>query len=63
MDRDPNVTLVIDKQEYALRAEPVEAADERAQVMAAFHAKYGWTDSVVGFFRGADPSIMHMIAR
>ncbi len=58
--RDPNVTLVIDKQEYTLRAEPVEADDERAQVMTAFNQKYGWSDTVIGWFRGARPKILRL---
>ncbi len=60
VDRDPNVTLVIGKQEYALRAESVEADDERAQVMAAFNAKYGWSDTMTGWFRGARPKILRL---
>ena len=58
--RDPNVRLVIGKQQYALRAEPVEASDERAQVMAAFNAKYGWSDTMIGWFRGAHPKILRL---
>ena len=60
VDRNPNVTLVIGEQEYALRAEPVEADDERAQVMAAFNEKYGWSDTVIGWFRGARPKILRL---
>jgi hypothetical protein len=60
VDRDPTVRLVIGKQEYALRAEPVEADDERAQVMAAFNAKYGWSDTMLGWFRGARPKILRL---
>jgi hypothetical protein len=58
--RDPNVTLVIGDREYALRVDFVEAEDERARVTAAFNAKYGWTDTVVGWFRGARPKIMRL---
>jgi len=58
--RDPSVTLEIGEQEYALRADFVEADDERALVMAAFNAKYGWTDTVFGWFRGARPKIMRL---
>jgi hypothetical protein len=60
VDRNPNVTRVIGKQQYALRAEPVEADDERAQVMAAFNAKYGWSDTMFGWFRGARPKILRL---
>ena len=58
--RDPNVTLVIGDREYALRVDFVEVEDERALVMAAFNAKYGWTDTVTGWFRGARPKIMRL---
>ena len=58
--RDPNVTLVIEDHEYALRVDFVEAEDERALVTAAFNAKYGLTDTVVGWFRGARPKIMRL---
>ena len=58
--RDPAVKLVIGDREYALRAEFVEADDERALVMAAFNAKYGWQDSMLGWFRGARPKIMRL---
>ena len=58
--RNPAVTLVVGEQEYALRADFVEAEDERALVNAAFNAKYGWTDTVVSWFRGARPKIMRL---
>jgi hypothetical protein len=58
--RDPNVTLVIDEKEYALRVELVEAEDERALVTAAFNEKYGWSDSMIGWFRGGRPKIMRL---
>jgi hypothetical protein len=58
--RDPNVKLVIDDKEYSLRADLVEADDERARVTAAFNEKYGFTDTVVGWFRGANPKIMRL---
>jgi hypothetical protein len=58
--RDPDVRLVIGEREHALRVEFVEADDERALVMAAFNAKYGWTDSVIKWFRGARPKIMRL---
>jgi len=58
--RDPAVKLLIGEQEYALRADFVEADDERALVMAAFNAKYGWQDTMFGWFRGARPKIMRL---
>jgi hypothetical protein len=58
--RDPNVKLVIDDREYALRADFVEAEDERARVTAAFSEKYGWQETMVGWMRGARPKIMRL---
>lgn len=58
--RDPAVRLVIGETEYALRADFVEAEDERALVTAAFNAKYGWFDTLLGWFRGARPKIMRL---
>jgi len=58
--RDPSLKLVIGDTEYALRADFVEAEDERARVTAAFNAKYGWVDSMLGWLRGARPKIMRL---
>jgi hypothetical protein len=58
--RDPHVKLEMSDQEYALRADFVEAEDERALVTAAFNAKYGWTDTLLGWLRGARPKIMRL---
>ena len=60
VDRNPNVTLVIGEQEFALRADLVEADDERALVTKAFNDKYGWSDSMISWFRGARPKIMRL---
>jgi hypothetical protein len=58
---NPSVKLVIDDKEYGLRADFVEADDERARVIAAFNEKYGWSDTVIGwFFRGPRPKIMRL---
>jgi hypothetical protein len=62
--RNPaDVVLRIEKKEYPLRAEFIESEKLRERVTAAFHAKYGWTDSLVHVFRGGRPNIMHMISR
>jgi hypothetical protein len=58
--RDPNVKLKIGEQEFPLRVDFVEAEDERALVTAAFNQKYGWSDTVIGWFRGARPKIMRL---
>jgi hypothetical protein len=61
--RSPDVKLVIGEEEYPLRVEPVEGDDERALVMKAFNQKYGWSDTVIGWFRGARPTILRLAAR
>jgi hypothetical protein len=58
--RDPNVKLKIGDQEFPLRVDFVEAEDERALVTAAFNEKYGFSDTVIGWFRGARPKIMRL---
>jgi len=62
--RDPaDVVLRIEGVEYPLRAEFIENEKLRERVTAAFHAKYGWVDSLVHMTRGGRPNIMHMISR
>ena len=58
--RTPDVTLVVDGKEYALRVDLVEAEDERALVTKAFNEKYGWSDTMIGWFRGDHPKIMRL---
>jgi opacity protein-like surface antigen len=58
--RNPNVKLVVGDEEYALRADFVEAEDERALVLAAFNEKYGVSDTLVGWFFHRTPKIMRL---
>ena len=62
--RDPSdVVLRIEDKEYPLRAEFIENNGLRERVIAAFRAKYGWSDGIIHFVRGKRPNIMHMISR
>ncbi len=62
--RNPSdVVLRIEGKEYPLRAELIESEKLRERVTEAFHAKYGWTDSLVHLTRGGRPNIIHMISR
>jgi hypothetical protein len=62
--RNPSdVVLRIEGTEYPLRAEFIENEKLRERVTAAFHAKYGWKDTLVHWMRGSHPNIMHMISR
>ena len=58
--RNPNLKLVVGDEEYALRADFVEAEDERALVLAAFNEKYGFSDTLVGWFFHRTPKIMRL---
>ena len=58
-----DVVLRIEGVEYPLRAEFIESDALRERVVAAFRAKYGWSDGVVQIIRGKRPNIMHMIPR
>jgi hypothetical protein len=62
--RDPkDVVLRIEGREYPLQAEFIENDSLRQRIVAAFRAKYGWSDGAVQFMRGKRPNIMHMISR
>jgi hypothetical protein len=63
VERDPNVVLRIEDVEYPLLAEFIEAEGLRERVETAFREKYGWSDAMIGLFRGGNPRIMHMIPR
>jgi hypothetical protein len=58
--REPRIRLIVGRDEYPLRVEFVEAEDERTLVTEAFNAKYGWTDTALGWLRGARPKIMRL---
>jgi hypothetical protein len=58
--RNPNLKLVVGDQEYSLRADFVEAEDERALVLAAFNEKYGFSGTLIGWFFHRTPKIMRL---
>lgn len=60
--RDPNVSLRLDGADYTLRAEPVTDAAELERVNAVFRAKYGFSDTLAGWIRGA-PTVFRLLAR
>lgn len=63
VERNPALWLQIDDEILALRAEFVEEEPLREQVTAAFREKYGWTDALIGIFRGGHPKIMKLLPR
>jgi hypothetical protein len=63
IERDPNMVLRVEGQEYALRATQVSDAALLEAVHATFREKYGWFDAVAGVVRGSSPRIMQLSAR
>jgi len=63
VERDPDVRVRIGGTEYALHALFVEDDELRERIVAAFREKYGFSDALVGLFRGARPKIMRLTAR
>ena len=62
--RNPeDVVLRIEDRDYPLSAEFIEHDALRERIVAAFRAKYGWTDGAVQFMRGKRPNIVHVISR
>jgi hypothetical protein len=61
--RNPDVTLRFEDGEHPLRVEFVEDEAERERIVAAFRAKYGFTDRMLSFMRGSRPRIMRLLPR
>lgn len=61
--RDPEIGVRVDGVDYLLRADFIEDEGLRERVERAFREKYGWQDSFIGFFRGDEPLIMHLLSR
>lgn len=63
VQRDPQLELQVGESSYPLRAEFVEDAALRQRVEAGFREKYGFSDAVIGLFRGGEPLIMRLQPR
>jgi len=63
VERNPDISLRIEKVEYPFHAVFITDAATRAAVVAAFRAKYGWPDRLLGFMRGSTPRIMRLDPR
>ena len=63
LERKPDIAVRIAGKEYAVRAELVKDESLEARVIAAFNAKYGWEDSVVGWFFRGKPHIIKLAPR
>lgn len=63
VERQPDIALRIEEQEYPLRASFVSDEALREKIVATFREKYGWTDGMLNFMRGSDPRIMRLDPR
>ena len=61
--RKPECELEIEDEDYLMRVAFVEDDAERAVIEAAFNEKYGWSDTMIGWFRGGRPLIMRLEPR
>ncbi|MFI5317546.1 MAG: DUF2255 family protein [Myxococcota bacterium] len=63
LERKPEIAVRIAGKEYAVRAVPIEDEALRERVFAAFRAKYGWSDRMVGWFFPGRPHIVRLAPR
>lgn len=65
VERDPHVALRIDGvgEDLLFVVEFVEDDASRERVSRAFREKYGFTDALMGLFRGSRPRIMRLLPR
>jgi hypothetical protein len=62
VERQPEIALRVEEDEYPLRAQFIEGDDERARIVAAFEEKYG-SNPILNWIRGDDPRIMRLDPR
>jgi hypothetical protein len=63
IERDPNVMLNVDKEDFVLRATPVHDSLLVDRIQAAYHEKYGWSDSFVHLFPSSGVKLFRLDAR
>jgi hypothetical protein len=63
IERDHDVRLRIEGNEYPLRVEVVEDPGLIQRVEDTFRAKYGWVDRALHAFRSGAPHIMRLLPR
>jgi hypothetical protein len=62
VERNPEITLRVEENDYPLRARFIVDAAERASIVAVFEAKYG-SNPILNWFRGDEPRIMRLDPR
>jgi hypothetical protein len=63
LERSPELVLRAGEAAYPFRVEFVEDDAERQRITDAFREKYGFTDQMVSWVRGARPRIMRLVPR
>ena len=63
VEADPEIGLRIGEAEHPLRATRVDDPALVATVVASFREKYGFSDWLIGLFRGGDPLILRLDPR
>jgi hypothetical protein len=63
IERDPNVVLRIEGNDYPLRVEFVSEPVLRGRIEETFRSKYGFSDAFIAIFRSGDPKIMRLLPR
>jgi len=64
LEQRPSIGVRVAGREYAVRAELIDEDEAlRDRVFAAFRAKYGWSDRMVGWFFPGDPHIIRLAPR
>ena len=63
LKRDPALKLRAGGAEYALKSEFVDEAALNTRIDAAFRTKYGFSDRLVSFFRGAGANRIRLVPR
>jgi hypothetical protein len=63
LERKPDIAVRIAGKEYAVHAELLTDEALQAKVIAAFNAKYGWQDTVVGWFFRGKPHVVRLAPR
>ena len=63
LERKPDIGVRVAGKDYDVRAELVTDDALQAKVVAAFNAKYGWSDTMVGWFFRGKPHVVRLAPR
>lgn len=61
--RDQAISIRVEGTEIPVQVRFVEDEALRERIVATFREKYGWSDAMIGIFRGSHPKIMQLDPR